>query len=87
MVTSASQLGAAPDFARPSNAEQRLRELGLTLPPAVEPLGSYAEAVQTGNLLFLSGVLPVANGAARFIGRLGAEVDIEAARPRRISRR
>ena len=81
MVASAAQhLGAAPDVARPSSAEQRLRELGLTLPPPVEPLGSYAEAVQTGNLLFLSGVLPVADGAARFTGRLGGDLDVEAAR-------
>lgn len=76
----AQHLGAAPDVVRPTSAEQRLRELGLTLPPAVQPLGSYVEAVRTGNLLFLSGVLPVADGAARFAGRLGAELDIEAAR-------
>jgi enamine deaminase RidA (YjgF/YER057c/UK114 family) len=81
MVASAAQhLGAAPDVARPASAEQRLRELELTLPPPVEPLGSYAEAVQTGPLLFLSGVLPVADGAARFTGRLGGELDVDAAR-------
>src|SRR5690242_7782835 len=69
MVTSAAQhLGAAPGGARPSSAEQRVRELGLTLPPAVEPLGSYAEAVQTGNLFFLSGVLPrVAEAASELL--------------------
>jgi enamine deaminase RidA (YjgF/YER057c/UK114 family) len=78
-VAGAPQPGGVP-VARPSSAEQRLRELGLTLPPPVEPLGSYVEAVQTGNLLFLSGVLPVADGAARFTGRLGGEVDVEAAR-------
>ena len=81
MVASAAQhLGKTADVDRPSSAEQRLRELDLTLPPPVHPLGSYAEAVQTGNLLFLSGVLPVADGAARFTGRLGAELDVEAAR-------
>jgi len=37
--------------------ERRLKELGLTLPPPPEPFGAYAEAVQTGNLLFLSGML------------------------------
>ena len=79
-ATAAQHLGTAPDAARPSSAEQRLRDLGLTLPPAVEPLGTYAEAVQTGNLLFLSGVLPVAGGAARFTGRLGGELDVEATR-------
>jgi pimeloyl-ACP methyl ester carboxylesterase len=81
MVASVAQhLGAASDVARPSSAEQRVHGLGLKLPPPVEPLGNYAEAVQTGNLLFLSGVLPVANGAAQFIGRLGGELDVEAAR-------
>ena len=81
MVANAAQhLGAAPGVAGPSSAEQRLRELALTLPPPVEPLGSYVEAVQTGNLLFLSGVLPVADGAARFAGRLGGELDLEGAR-------
>ncbi len=39
-------------------AEQRLRELGIKLPEPPEPFGIYAEAVQTGNLLFLTGMLP-----------------------------
>ncbi|HKW10658.1 MAG TPA: RidA family protein [Gemmatimonadaceae bacterium] len=79
-ASAAQQLGATPDDIRSPSAEQRLRELGLTLPTPVEPLGSYVETVQTGNLLFLSGVLPVADGAPRFTGRLGAEIDLEAAR-------
>lgn len=40
------------------NAEKRLQELGLTLPAASSPAGNYAAAVQTGNLLFLSGKAP-----------------------------
>jgi hypothetical protein len=36
--------------------------------------------VQTGNLLFLSGMLPTEGGAAKFIGRIGAELDVEASR-------
>jgi enamine deaminase RidA (YjgF/YER057c/UK114 family) len=79
-ATAAQHFGTAPDATRPSSAEQRLREIGLTLPLPVEPLGTYAEAVQTGNLLFLSGVLPVADGAPRFTGRLGAEIELDAAR-------
>jgi enamine deaminase RidA (YjgF/YER057c/UK114 family) len=39
-------------------AEQRLRDLGIELPAPPEPFGAYVEAVQTGNLLFLSGMLP-----------------------------
>jgi enamine deaminase RidA (YjgF/YER057c/UK114 family) len=40
------------------SAEQRLKELGIKLPVPPEPFGTYAEAVQSGNLLFLSGMLP-----------------------------
>jgi enamine deaminase RidA (YjgF/YER057c/UK114 family) len=60
------------------SAEQRLRELGLDLPAPPEPFGIYAEAVQTGNLLFLTGMLPTEGRAAKFIGRVGAELDAEA---------
>jgi enamine deaminase RidA (YjgF/YER057c/UK114 family) len=57
-------------------AEQRLRELGIALPAPPEPFGIYAEAVQTGNLLFLTGMLPTEGRAAKFVGRLGAELDV-----------
>jgi len=43
---------------RPASAEQRLQELGIRLPAPPEPFGTYVEAVQTGNLLFLTGMLP-----------------------------
>jgi len=46
------------------------------VPP--EPFGTYVEAVQTGNLLFLSGMLPTEGGGAKFIGRIGAELDVGA---------
>lgn len=51
------------------SAEQRLKELGLNLPTPPQPFGIYAEAAQTGNLLFLSGMLPTEGRAAKFIGR------------------
>jgi enamine deaminase RidA (YjgF/YER057c/UK114 family) len=63
-----------------AGAEQRLNELGITLPVPPEPFGVYAEAVQTGNLLFLTGMLPTEGRAAKFIGRVGAELDVEAGR-------
>src|ERR1700675_1335675 len=62
------------------SAEQRLQELGISLPAPPEPFGAYTEAVQTGNLLFLTGMLPTEGRAAKFIGRLGAELDVEAGR-------
>src|SRR4051795_1034824 len=64
----------------PSTAEQKLHELGFELPAAPEPFGTYAEAVQTGNLLFLTGMLPTEGRVAKFIGRLGAELDVDAGR-------
>jgi hypothetical protein len=61
---------------RPASAEQRLKELGVKLPTPPEPFGAYAEAVQTGNLLFLSGMLPTEGHGAKFVGRVGAELDV-----------
>lgn len=61
-----------------SGAEERLRELGIELPHAPTPLGAYVMAVQTGQLLFLTGMLPTAGHEAAFRGRLGAELDAEA---------
>jgi enamine deaminase RidA (YjgF/YER057c/UK114 family) len=61
-------------------AEQKLTELGIELPAPPEPFGVYAEAVQTGNLLFLTGMLPTVGRSAKFFGRLGAELNVEQAR-------
>ena len=65
---------------RQAGAEQRLKELGIKLPAPPEPFGTYVEAVQTGNLLFLTGMLPTEGRAAKFLGRVGAELDVEAGR-------
>src|SRR5216110_3346770 len=68
------------ESSRPASAEQRLKELGIKLPAPPEPFGTYVEAVQTGNLLFLTGMLPTEGRAAKFIGRIGAELDVDAGR-------
>src|SRR5579864_3223357 len=65
---------------RPASAEERLKELGIQLPAPPQPFGTYAEAVQTGNLLFLTGMLPTEGREAKFIGRVGAELNVEAGR-------
>lgn len=62
------------------SAEQRLIELGITLPAPPESFGTYAEAVRTGILLFLTGMLPTEGRAAKFVGRVGAELDVQAGR-------
>ncbi|MEP6535341.1 MAG: RidA family protein [Bryobacteraceae bacterium] len=62
------------------SAEQRLKALNLDLPAPPEPFGTYTEAVLTGNLLFLSGMLPTEGRSAKFVGRVGAELDVEAGR-------
>ena len=64
----------------PASAESRLKELGINLPDPPEPFGIYAEAVQTGNLLFLTGMLPTEGRAAKFVGRVGAGLDVETGR-------
>jgi len=63
-----------------STAEQRLHELGFELPAPPEPFGVYAEVVQTGNLLFLTGMLPTDGRSPKFVGRLGAELNLDEAR-------
>jgi enamine deaminase RidA (YjgF/YER057c/UK114 family) len=58
----------------------RLRELGLVLPTPPTPLGAYVESWDTGNLFFLSGILPVANGKLVISGRLGDNLSVEQGR-------
>jgi len=60
--------------------DQRMNELGITLPAPPKPLGAYVETVQVGSLLFLSGALPVEGGAPKFTGRLGDDIDVQQGR-------
>ncbi len=60
------------------SAEQRLAELGIELPPVTPPAASYVSAVRTGNLVFLSGAGPVADGRLPK-GKVGGGVTTEEA--------
>jgi len=62
------------------SAERRLAELGIELTPAPTPLGPYVESVQTGTMLYLSGILPVIGHVPKFVGRLGREYNVEQGR-------
>ncbi|MFI5246979.1 MAG: RidA family protein [Nitrospirales bacterium] len=57
--------------------ESRLAELQIELPPPPQPLATYVPAVQAGNLLFLSGVLPMRDGQLAFSGKLGRDLTVE----------
>ena len=57
--------------------ENRLVELGLTLPSPPKPVATYAPFLQVGSLLFLSGVVPSRNGQIMFCGKLGREYSKE----------
>jgi enamine deaminase RidA (YjgF/YER057c/UK114 family) len=57
-----------------------LKRLGVELPAPPEPFDVYAEAAQTGYLLFLSGMLPTEGRSAKFVVRVGAELNLEEAR-------
>jgi hypothetical protein len=80
MNTNSQEHMGTREASRPTSAEQRLKELGIKLPVPPEPFGTYVEAVQTGNLLFLSGMLPTEGHRAKFIGHVSAEFDVEAGR-------
>jgi enamine deaminase RidA (YjgF/YER057c/UK114 family) len=57
--------------------EQRLKDLGIALPPAPGAAGDYLPYIITGNLLMTSGQLPWINGELKFKGKIGAELTLE----------
>ena len=61
------------------SVEDRLTELGLSLPAPAEPRGLYTPAVRSGHLLFVSGQLPTIEGVMLHPGKVGREVSIEQA--------
>lgn len=59
--------------------EDRLKEMGISLSDVPKPLGSYVPFVKTGNLIFLSGMLPLREGRLTRTGRVGETVTLEEA--------
>jgi enamine deaminase RidA (YjgF/YER057c/UK114 family) len=58
----------------------RLAELGVELPAVVKPVAAYVPAVQTGNLVYTAGQLPMVAGALPATGKVGAAVTPEQAK-------
>lgn len=63
-----------------TSTSARLAELGIELPAVVAPLAAYVPAVQTGNLVYTSGQLPIQDGQLPQTGKVGAEVSPEEAK-------
>jgi enamine deaminase RidA (YjgF/YER057c/UK114 family) len=61
-----------------STVDERLAELGITLPTVVPPVAAYIPAVVSGNLVYTSGQLPMVDGTLPATGKLGADVTAEA---------
>ena len=68
---------AASITASAQQEEQKLKELGLQLPPASQPIANYVKYVRTGNLLFLAGHGPTKADGTNVVGKVGKELTIE----------
>ncbi|HDM75670.1 MAG TPA: RidA family protein [Deltaproteobacteria bacterium] len=59
--------------------EKKLEQLGITLPPAPEPVASYVPAIITGNLIYVSGQIPIREKNLMYEGIVGKDVSLEQA--------
>ncbi len=59
------------------DAESKLKELGIELPPVPKPIGNYVAGVRSGNLLFMSGIGPRRSDGSSITGKLGADLTTE----------
>ena len=57
--------------------EQRLIDHDIELPEAAAPAANYVPTVRSGNMLYVSGQVPVWNGGFRHVGKLGADISVE----------
>jgi enamine deaminase RidA (YjgF/YER057c/UK114 family) len=60
-----------------SAVEDRLAELGLSVPEVVAPLAAYVPAVVSGSYVYTSGQLPMISGVLQATGRLGEDIDVD----------
>ncbi|MEY5024275.1 MAG: hypothetical protein RL569_1188 [Actinomycetota bacterium] len=62
------------------SVEQKLAELGFTLPNVATPAGAYVPAVISGNLVFTAGQIPLVDGTLMATGKVGDEISAEYAK-------
>ena len=59
------------------STEEKIKSLGLTIPPAPQPVAAYVPAVKSGSYIYTSGQLPMVAGELKYIGKLGQELSVE----------
>ena len=60
-----------------SEIEERLQKLGIELPPMPKPVANYVPSVVSGNLVFVSGQVPMTPDGLKFVGKIGREFSVE----------
>jgi enamine deaminase RidA (YjgF/YER057c/UK114 family) len=75
-----SQLFAVQGIMPDMNIAEKLADLGWTLPAPPKPVGAYVPAVRTGNLLFVSGQLPLWSGKLIAEGKVPSEITVDMAK-------
>lgn len=63
-----------------SRYEEALAELGLTIPEVAAPVANFVPYVVTGNLVYISGQIPMQAGKLGFVGKLGRDFEVEQGR-------
>src|ERR1700746_3840929 len=61
----------------PGKIEERLKQLGLSLPQSAAPVANYVPYARSGSLLFIAGQICQWNGERRFVGKLGRDISLE----------
>ena len=61
------------------NVQQKVKELGLELPPPPQPVGAYVQAARTGNLVYTAGQIPTREGKLISSGKVPTDVSLEQA--------
>ena len=57
--------------------EEKMKELGFTLPETVKPLAAYIPAIRTGDYIYTSGQVPFAEGELKYSGKIGYDLSME----------
>ena len=77
LATASEAAPVALESPQGASAEQRLRELGIELPPPPRPIAVYVPAVRTGNVLFTAGHTPRGPDGSPLVGKIGADMTVE----------
>ena len=59
------------------SAEEKLAELGLTLPEPPQPAGAYIRARRSGDIIYVAGQIPTVAGEVKYAGKVGADLTLE----------